>query len=108
MPEAWGPFAEGKHGIFTHPVTEIGQKYGKKAPPRWLCVGMCSGALWVIPSPSIRAHGAEYRYLGFFSSVTRIWKRIAKLDIGHSEIEITATPVFVKMLHSMKMRNGRM
>ena len=27
QPEAWGPFAEGRHGIFTHPVlTEIGKK----------------------------------------------------------------------------------
>ena len=27
--EAWGPFAEGGHGIFSHPVlTEIGEKYG--------------------------------------------------------------------------------
>lgn len=32
QPEAWGPFAEGKHGIFTNPVlTEIGAKYGKSA-----------------------------------------------------------------------------
>ena len=32
VPEAWGPFAEGNHGIFTHPVlTLIGQKYGKSA-----------------------------------------------------------------------------
>ena len=31
-PQAWGPLAEGKHGIFTHPVlTEIGEKYGKTA-----------------------------------------------------------------------------
>ena len=30
--EAWGPFAEGNHGIFTHPVlTKIGEKYGKTA-----------------------------------------------------------------------------
>ena len=30
--ESWGPFAEGNHGIFTHPVlTQIGQKYGKSA-----------------------------------------------------------------------------
>lgn len=30
QPEAWGPMAEGKHGIFTHPVlTNIGSKYGK-------------------------------------------------------------------------------
>ena len=32
VPEAWGPFAEGNHGIFTHPVlTAIGEKYGKTA-----------------------------------------------------------------------------
>ncbi len=32
IPEAWGPFAEGKYGIFTNPVlTEIGEKYGKSA-----------------------------------------------------------------------------
>ena len=31
-PEAWGPFAEGNHDIFTHPVlTAIGAKYGKSA-----------------------------------------------------------------------------
>ena len=30
--ESWGPFAEGKFGIFTHPVlTKIGSKYGKSA-----------------------------------------------------------------------------
>ena len=32
VPQAWGPLAEGKHGIFTDPVlTEIGKKYGKTA-----------------------------------------------------------------------------
>lgn len=32
VPEAWGPFAEGRNDIFTHPVlTEIGKKYGKTA-----------------------------------------------------------------------------
>lgn len=31
-PQAWGPLAEGKHGIFTDPeLTEIGKKYGKTA-----------------------------------------------------------------------------
>ena len=32
QPQAWGPLAEGKHGIFTDPeLTEIGKKYGKTA-----------------------------------------------------------------------------
>ena len=38
--EAWAPFAEGQHGIFTNPLlTEIGAKYGKSAGQvilRWL------------------------------------------------------------------------
>lgn len=30
QPEAWAPFAEGKNGLFEHPIlTAIGQKYGK-------------------------------------------------------------------------------
>ena len=32
VPQAWGPFAEGNHNIFNHPVlSEIGKKYGKSA-----------------------------------------------------------------------------
>ncbi|MCW9731974.1 aldo/keto reductase [Avibacterium sp. 20-15] len=38
--EAWAPFAEGKNGLFTHPVlTKIGEKYGKTVGQvvlRWL------------------------------------------------------------------------
>ncbi len=30
IPQAWGPLAEGKFDIFTHPVlSKIGEKYGK-------------------------------------------------------------------------------
>ena len=40
QPEAWAPFAEGKHGLFQHPVlTDIGDKYGKSVGQvvlRWL------------------------------------------------------------------------
>ncbi|ENZ4844953.1 aldo/keto reductase [Klebsiella variicola] len=40
QPEAWAPFAEGKNGLFQHPVlTDIGDKYGKSVGQvvlRWL------------------------------------------------------------------------
>ena len=40
QPEAWAPFAEGKNGLFQHPVlTAIGQKYGKSVGQvvlRWI------------------------------------------------------------------------
>ena len=39
QPEAWGPFAEGKHRILAHPVlSQIGEKYEKivaRAALRW-------------------------------------------------------------------------
>lgn len=49
QPEAWGPFAEGNHGIFTHPVlTKIGEKYGKSAAQTALRWNVQRGAM-VIP-----------------------------------------------------------
>lgn len=40
QPQAWAPFAEGKNGLFQHPVlTAIGQKYGKSVGQvvlRWI------------------------------------------------------------------------
>ena len=40
QPEAWAPFAEGKNGLFQHPVlTAMGQKYGKSVGQvvlRWI------------------------------------------------------------------------
>ncbi|WOY00328.1 aldo/keto reductase [Dickeya fangzhongdai] len=40
QPEAWAPFAEGKNGLFQHPVlTAIGEKYGKSVGQvvlRWI------------------------------------------------------------------------
>lgn len=40
QPEAWAPFAEGKNGLFQHPIlTAIGEKYGKSVGQvvlRWL------------------------------------------------------------------------
>ncbi len=43
VPQAWGPLAEGKHGIFTDPqMTAIGQKHGKSAAQVVLRPGMRS------------------------------------------------------------------
>ena len=46
QPEAWAPFAEGKNGLFQHPVlTAIGGKYGK-AWARLFCAGSTNEALF--------------------------------------------------------------
>ncbi len=101
-PEAWGPFAEGKHGIFTHPVlSEIGAKYGKSAAQVALRWNLQRGVV-VIPK-SVHKERMEHNIDVFdFALTDEDMAAIAKLDLGKSEIVNHFDPAFVKMLHSWK------
>lgn len=103
VPEAWGPFAEGNHGIFTHPVlTEIGKQYGKTAAQVALRWNVQRGVV-VIPK-SIHKNRMEQNIdIWDFQLSEEDMAQIAKLDLGHSEIVDHSDPGFVKMLHSMKV-----
>ena len=103
VPEAWGPFAEGNHGIFTHPVlTKIGEKYGKSAAQAALRWNVQRGVV-VIPK-SVRKDRMEQNMdIWDFELSAEDMAEIAKLDLGHSEIVNHDDPAFVKMLHSMKI-----
>ena len=103
VPEAWGPFAEGKHGIFTHPVlTEIGKKYGKTAAQVALRWNVQRGVV-VIPKSVHKERMEQNWNIWDFQLEEEDMAQIAKLDIGHSEIVDHSDPGFVKMLHSMKI-----
>lgn len=105
VPEAWGPFAEGNHGIFTHPVlTEIGKQYGKTAAQVALRWNVQRGVV-VIPK-SIHKNRMEQNIdIWDFQLSEEDMAQIAKLDLGHSEIVDHSDPGFVKMLHSMKVHD---
>lgn len=104
-PEAWGPFAEGKHGIFTHPVlTAIGQKYGKTAAQVALRWNIQRGVT-VIPKSVHKERMEQNLAVWDFQLSDADMAEIAKLDIGHSEIVDHSDPGFVKMLHSMKIHD---
>lgn len=103
VPEAWGPFAEGKHGIFTHPVlTAIGQKYGKSAAQVALRWNVQRGVV-VIPKSVHRNRMEQNMDIWDFALTDEDMAEIAKLDLGRSEIVNHFDPAFVKMLHSMKL-----
>lgn len=103
VPEAWGPFAEGNHGIFTHPVlTAIGQKYGKSAAQVALRWNVQRGVV-VIPKSVHKEHIEQNMNIWDFQLSDEDMAKIAKLDIGHSEIVDHSDPAFVKMLHSLKV-----
>ena len=102
-PEAWGPFAEGKHGIFTHPVlTKIGEKYGKSAAQAALRWNVQRGVT-VIPKSVHKERMEQNLDIWDFTLSDEDMIEIAKLDLGHSEIVNHDDPAFVKMLHSRKL-----
>ena len=98
-PEAWGPFAEGKHGIFSHPVlTEIGAKYGKTAAQVALRWNIQRGVV-VIPKSTHRERMEQNFDVWNFELTDEDMSKIAPLDIGHSEIVNHFDPNFVRALH---------
>lgn len=103
VPEAWGPFAEGKHGIFTHPVLgAIGEKYGKSAAQVALRWNVQRGVV-VIPKSVHKNRMEQNMDIWDFALSDEDMAEIAKLDLGHSEIVDHFSPDFVKMLHGMKI-----
>ena len=103
QPEAWGPFAEGKHGIFTHPVlTAIGKKYGKSVAQVALRWNVQRGVV-VIPKSTHRDRMEQNIDIWDFSLSDEDMAEIAKLDIGHSEIVDHSDPAFIRMISSLKV-----
>lgn len=105
VPEAWGPFAEGKHGIFTHPVlAEIGEKYGKSAAQAALRWNVQRGVV-VIPKSVHKERMEQNMNIWDFELSAEDMAEIAKLDIGRSEIVNHYDPNFVKALHGNKIHD---
>lgn len=103
QPMAWAPFAEGKHGIFTHPVlTRIGEKYGKGAGQVALRWNMQRGVV-VIPKSTHRERMEQNIDVFDFSLTDEEMAEIAALDIGHSEIIDHTDPRLVQALHGRKL-----
>lgn len=104
-PEAWGPFAEGNHGIFTHPaLTAIGAKYGKTAAQVALRWNIQRGVV-VIPKSVHRERMEQNMAVWDFALSDGDMAEIAALDMGRSEIVDHADPAFVKMLHVLKVHD---
>lgn len=105
QPEAWGPMAEGKHGIFTHPVlTEIGQKYGKTAAQVALRWNAQRGVV-IIPKSTHRERMEENFRIWDFTLSEEDMAAIAALDLGHSEIIDHSTAETAAFLNSWKIHS---
>ena len=103
VPEAWGPFNEGKRNFFTDPIlTEIGAKYGKSAAQVSLRWNIQRGVV-VIPK-SVHKNRMEQNFDVFdFELSAEDMEKIKTMDIGHSEIIDHTDPALIKSLHAYKV-----
>lgn len=105
QPEAWGPMAEGRHGIFTHPVlTEIGAKYEKTAAQVALRWNVQRGVV-IIPKSTHKERMEENLNIWDFSLNDEDMEKIAALDLGHSEIIDHSSAETAKWLNGWKIHD---
>ena len=98
VPQAWGPLAEGNHGIFTDPeLVAIGEKYGKTAAQvvlRWNVQRDVS----IIPK-SVHVERIEQNIdIWDFELTEEEMGQISAKDLGHSGIVDHSDPAFVKFI----------
>ena len=103
IPQAWGPLAEGKHGIFTHPVlTEIGKKYEKSAAQIALKWNVQRGVS-ILPKSVHQERMKQNFDIWNFTLSEEDMKKIDALDLKHSEIIDHNNPEIVKYILSSKV-----
>lgn len=103
--EAWAPFAEGGHGIFSHTVlTEIGKKYGKTPAQVALRWNVDRGVV-VIPKSVHKERILQNMDIWDFKLNDEDMAKIANLDTGKSDINNHFDPEYVKRIHSVKAHN---
>lgn len=82
--QSWGPFAEGKNGIFTNEtLVKIGKKYGKTAAQTALRFLLRSGVA-IIPKSTHKERMAENLDVLNFSLSEEDMREISALDTGKS------------------------
>ena len=105
VPQAWGPLAEGKHGIFTNEkIVAIAKKYGKSPAQVVLRWNVQRGVV-IIPKSVRRERMEENIDIWDFSLTDAEMAEVSRLDLGHSEIVDHGDPAFVKMLHGLKIHD---
>ncbi|RST32127.1 aldo/keto reductase [Sphingomonas ginkgonis] len=103
QPEAWGPFAEGKNGLFQNGVlASVGKKYGKSIAQvvlRWLI----QREIVAIPKSVRKERMAENFDVFDFELGTDVLAAITKLDQKTSSFFDHRDPAMVKWLGTRKL-----
>lgn len=105
QPQAWGPFAEGKFGIFSNPVLkEIAEKHDKTIAQVVLRWNIQRGVV-VLPKSVHKNRIEENLNVWDFTLDTDDMDKIAALDAGHSQIIDHFSADTAKWLHDYKIHD---
>ena len=103
QPEAWAPFAEGKNGLFQHPVlTAIGAKYGKSVGQVVLRWTLQRGIVSLAKSVLKARMEENINILDFELSQDEMWQ-ITALDTATSAFFSHRDPAMVEWLTGRKL-----
>ena len=101
--ESWGPFAEGKNGIFTDPVlTEIGRAHGKSVA-QVVLRSMIQRGVVVIPKSVDPDRMAQNLDVFDFELTDGEMARVAGLDTGQTQFFDHADPEMVRRLSARRL-----
>lgn len=105
QPQAWGPMAEGRNGIFIHKVlTSIGDKYGKTAAQVALRWNIQRGVV-IIPKSVHPDRMIENLDIWDFRLSSEDMEAVNALDLGHSEIIDHSAAETAKWLNGWKIHD---
>lgn len=105
VPEAWGPLAEGKHGIFQDEIlTSIAQKYGKTAAKVALRWNTQRGVV-IIPKSTHKERMEENLNIWDFTLSDEDMAAISAMDLGHSKIIDHSSAETAKWLNGWKIHD---
>ena len=105
VPEAWGPLAEGKHGIFNNEVlSSIAAQYGKTVAQVVLRWNIQRGVV-IIPKSIHKERIDENLDIWNFTLSDEEMTAIAALDMGHSEIIDHSAAETAKWLNGWKIHD---
>ena len=104
-PEAWAPLAEGKHGIFTHPLlSEIGSRYGKTPAQVALRWNVQRGVI-ILPKSTNPDRMKQNMDIFDFALTEEEMGQITALTLDHSEIINHFDPNLVRFLVTRKIHD---
>ena len=102
QPEAWAPFAEGKHGLFSNEtLSKIGAKYGKSAAQVVLRWNLQRGVV-VIPKSTHKERMTQNIDVFDFALTDEEMASVAALDRNETLFGRNDDPQYAKMINSVK------